>query len=198
MAPLVGTRIVVVGPTCSGKSTLAATLAERLDVPFVELDALFWLPDWVESDDETFGARVEEATAGETWAVAGSYRRVSEHAIWPRAETMIWLDFPLPLVLRRVLVRSWRRWRSGELLWGTNYERFWTQLFSRDSLLLFAVRNHRRNRRRWIEMMADPRWAHVNFVQLRGPAETAGWLARTAPPRADGSGSGPQGPAGGP
>jgi len=59
------------------------TLAERLDLPFVELDALFWLPDWVESDDGTFGAKVTEATAGEGWVVAGNYRRISENAVWP-------------------------------------------------------------------------------------------------------------------
>jgi hypothetical protein len=53
-----GSRIVVVGPVCSGKSTLAATLAQRLDIPFVEFDGLFWLPNWVESDDEAFGVKV--------------------------------------------------------------------------------------------------------------------------------------------
>lgn len=80
-APPIGRRIVVVGPTCSGKSTLAATLAKRLDVPFVELDALFWRPGWEESDDATFSAKMAEATAGDGWAVAGGYRRFSERLL---------------------------------------------------------------------------------------------------------------------
>lgn len=176
-APSIGRRVVVVGATCSGKSTLAASLAERLDVPFVELDALFWRPGWEESDDATFSAKVVEATAGDGWAVAGGYRRFSERLLWPRAETMVWLDFRLPLVLRRVLARSWRRWRDNELLWGTNHERFWAQLYHRDSLLYFATKTHRASSRRWLGMMDDPRWAHLDFVQLRGPRETERWLA---------------------
>ncbi len=183
----IGRRIVVIGSTGSGKSMLAATLAERLDVPFVELDALFWQPDWDESDDETFGAKVKAATAGDAWIVAGSYRRVSERVIWPRAETMIWLDYRLPLLLRRGIVRSWRRWRDHELLWGTNYEFFWGHLYRRDSLLLFAIRTYRSNRRRWLEMMDDPQWAHIDFVQLRSPAETERWLERVRTPEQTGS-----------
>ncbi len=183
-----GTRIVVVGSTGSGKSTLAAALAERLELPFVELDALFWLAGWVEPDDETFGAKVAEATAGDRWVVAGSYRRVSERVVWPRAETMVWLDFPLPLVLRRLLVRSWRRWRKKELLWGTS---FWSQFYRRSALLLFAIRTHRSTRRRWLEMMAAPEWSHLNFVHHHTPGETARWLARTVPLLDARSGSGP-------
>lgn len=90
---------------------------------------------------------------------------------------MVWLDFRLPLVLRRVLARSWRRWRDNELLWGTNHERFWQQLYHRDSLLYYATKTHRASRRRWLGMIADPRWAQLDFVQLRGPHETERWLA---------------------
>lgn len=176
-AASLGTRIVVVGGTSSGKSTLAATLAERLDIPFVELDALFWRPNWVESDDESFGEQMAAATAGDAWVVAGSYRRVSERVTWPRTQTMIWLDYSLPLLLRRGIVRSWRRWRDRELLWGTNYEDFWGHLYRRDSLLLFAIRTYRSNRRRWREMMADPRWAHIQWVHHRSPRELERWLA---------------------
>lgn len=186
-----GMRIVVVGSTGSGKSTLAATLAERLDLPFVELDALFWQPGWVESDDETFRAKLAEATAGDGWVVAGNYQRVSSGTVWPRAETMIVLDVSLMTKLRRIFLRSWRRSRTRKLLWGTNYERFWPQLYRRDSLLLFAIRTHRSTRRRYRSMMSAPEWSHLNFVHHHTPSETARWLARTVPLLDARSGSGP-------
>src|SRR5690606_21363740 len=143
-------RIIVIGNTSAGKSTLAARLAERLDVPFVELDALYWKPDWVEPETEEFRAVVRKATAGDAWVIAGNYQSKTEDLTWPRAETIVYLDYSLPLVLWRVLRRSWRRWRTQELLWGTNRESFWKHLTSWDhSLLVWAVKSHGKHRRRW-------------------------------------------------
>ena len=181
VTPALGRRIVVVGATGSGKSTLAETLAQRLGLPFVELDELFWLPNWVEPDEESFSAKVAAATSGESWVVAGNYRRTSVDVIWPRVDTMVVLEVSLATQLRRLITRSWHRWRSNELLWGTNYERFWKHFLHRDSLLLFALRTHRATRDRYRSMMADPEWAHIDFIHLRSPTEVAHWQATDVP-----------------
>lgn len=173
----IGRRIHVTGNTSAGKSTLALQLAEALGVPFVELDALNWLPNWVglnATDPARFEARIAEATHGEGWVVAGSYSTFSEKVFWDRLETVVWLDLPLPLVLLRVLTRSWRRWRSKELLWGTNYERFLPQLAvwrKEESLVWWAVTQQPRKRRAMIAKMTDPRWAHIRFIRLTSPRE---------------------------
>ncbi|MSQ62109.1 MAG: hypothetical protein EXR43_05995 [Dehalococcoidia bacterium] len=99
--------------------------------------------------DEELAARVAAATAGDDWAMAGNYRRTMP-ITWPRADTIIWLDLPLALVVRRVLVRSWQRSGSKELLWGANVERFWTHLKlwnRKESLVAWAVTTHRCHRR---------------------------------------------------
>src|SRR5688572_585686 len=127
----IGQRIHVIGNSGSGKSTLGAHLAGLLDIPFVELDALNWEPGWVGLNDANpaeLQRRIEDATRGPQWVVAGSYFRFSQTAFWDRLQTVIWLDLPMPQLLLRTLSRSWRRWRSKELLWGTNYESFWRQL----------------------------------------------------------------------
>lgn len=177
-----GTRIHVIGNSCSGKSTLGAQLADRLSIPFVELDALNWLPNWValnETDPDRLEKRLTEATAGDAWVVAGSYRAYSERVFWERLETLIWLDLPIRTLVRRVMVRSWTRWRSQELLWGTNTERFWPHLKvwnPEESLLAFIVRMHERKRRRMLEMTNDPRWSHIRIIRLRSPAEVRAFL----------------------
>ncbi len=173
MSSPIGRRVVVVGNTSSGKSTLGERLASLLDVPFVELDALYWKPDWQPSTDEEFLARTAAATTGDGWVVAGNYSKTMP-VTWPRADTVIWLDLPLPVVLWRILVRSWRRSRSGELLWGTNTERFTKHLKLWDteqSLLAYALTAHRRKQRRYVGAMADPQWAHLRFVRLRSAGE---------------------------
>ena len=81
----IGQRIHVIGNSASGKSTLAARLAEALDAAFVEyLDALNWLPGWVglnETNPDEFERRIREATMGERWVVAGSYEKFSQRTI---------------------------------------------------------------------------------------------------------------------
>lgn len=105
-------RLIVVGDSGSGKSTLAERLARALDAPFVELDALHWKPNWVESSDDELRPKLEAAAATERWVVAGNYRRIAEPTLWPHADLIVWLDLPLTLVLPRMVRRTWRRWRT--------------------------------------------------------------------------------------
>ena len=173
----IGRRIHILGNTSAGKSTLGARLARALNVPFVELDGLNWEPGWVglnATNPDELERRIREATAGDGWVVDGSYMSFSQRVFWPQLQTVIWLDLPLPQLLWRVLTRSWRRWRSKELLWGTNFERFWPQLMvwrKEDSLVWWAVTQQRRKRRGMLKYMADPRWEHVRFVRLTSSAE---------------------------
>jgi hypothetical protein len=86
----------------------------------------------------------------------------------------VFIDLPLPQLLWRVAWRSWRRWRSGELLWGTNRERFSSQLKVWDkhtSLLAWAIAEQRRKRRDFMAQRRDPRWRHVKFLWLRSSRE---------------------------
>jgi adenylate kinase family enzyme len=200
----IGQRIHVIGNTCTGKSTLAAELARAVGAPAVELDALNWLPGWIglnETDPAAFERRIAEATAGAGFVVAGSYESFSQKVFWPRLETVVWLDLPLRVILPRVLRRSWRRSRSGELLWGTNRERFWPQLrvWSHDSLLWWAMTQQQRKRRRMLACMADPRFAHIRFVRLTSGREVEAFrrdVVTACGSRSPDAGAGPAAPCG--
>ncbi len=151
-----GTRIQVVGPSGAGKSTLAQVLAERLGLPFVELDGLFWQPNWTETPDEEFAAALCTAGAEAGWVMVGNYFRHTSWQLWENLDTVIWLDFPLRTVLPRIVRRSWRRYRSNELLWRTNTQSFWPmfKLWSGDSLLGYCISRHGRYQE-WLE---GPSW----------------------------------------
>ncbi|MEN0105264.1 MAG: AAA family ATPase [Pseudomonas sp.] len=99
-------RIVILGNAGSGKSTLARALGQKLDVPVVHLDTLFWEPGWVEPDAEQFRRRVSDAVAGERWVCEGNYARRTFDLRLPRADLIIWLDTPRLLCLVRVILRS--------------------------------------------------------------------------------------------
>jgi adenylate kinase family enzyme len=174
----IGRRIIVVGNSNAGKSTLAQRLAARLGVPFIELDALHWEPGWVEAEREVFRERVRRAIAPESWVMAGNYTHQQDLS-WPVADTVVWLDLGLPTVLRRCVVRSWRRWRSADLLWGTNREVFWEHLLLWNpdkSLIAYTIKTHRARRRRFEALMRDPRWSHLTFIRLRSVEAIDRWL----------------------
>ena len=85
-------RIVIIGCGGAGKSTLARQLGEKLDLPVVHLDSIFWLPGWVEMDRDEFDRRVREEMAKEKWIIDGNYNRTMPERI-ARCDTVIYLDF---------------------------------------------------------------------------------------------------------
>lgn len=179
----IGQRIHVIGSSGAGKSTLGARLASALGVPFVELDALNWEPGWIglnEADPAEFERRIREATSGHAWVVAGSYSKFSRPLFWDRVQSVIWLDLSMPHLLWRTLTRSWRRWRSNELLWGGNRERFWPHLkvWSKESLVWWIITQHGRKRREMEAARSNPLWAHIRFIRLTSSSEVQAFAAK--------------------
>ncbi len=141
-------RVAIIGVTGAGKTTMAAALSRRLGLPWVELDALFWEPGWTSAPSEVFRARVSAALAGDAWIVDGNYSAVRD-LVWGRADTVVWLDYPLGVILARLVRRTFRRWWQREVLWQGNRERLAAHLLSRDSLFLWALQTYRRYRREY-------------------------------------------------
>ena len=159
----------------NGKTTFGRALAERLAVPFVEMDALVHGPGWVETSDDDLRARVEPILAGDEWVVDGTYQRKLGNLVLDAADTVVWLDLPVRVWLPRLMRRTWRRWRRREELWNGNRESLRTTLFSADSVIWYAVRNHRRRRRAWSTDLA-----RYPVVRLRRPEEVERWLATSS------------------
>lgn len=187
---LIGQRIVVIGTTCSGKTTLASQLSARLGVPHIELDALHWEPNWREAPLDVFRARVTQVISADAWIADGNYGKVRD-LVWSCADTLIWLDFSLPVVLRRLAKRTLRRALTRQELWNGNRETLRGGFFSRDSLFLFAIKTHRRRQNENPMLLASPEYSHLAVIHLRSPREVEHWLAGIGwhPIRQSGTGS---------
>jgi adenylate kinase family enzyme len=169
-------RVVVVGVTGAGKTTFAQALARQLGVPYVELDALHWGPNWTMPETKEFRARVAPATARPTWVIDGNYARVRD-LVWGRADTLVWLDYALPLILWRLFWRTVRRANRRQELWNGNRESLAKAFLSRESLFLWALKTYPRNRATYPRALASPDYAHLRLVRLRNPGEATAWLA---------------------
>ncbi len=169
-------RIVVLGSTGSGKTTMAKQLSERLGIPHVELDGFRWDPNWTETSNEVFRARVAEAVKAEAWIMDGNYG-FARDLTWPLADTAVWLDFSFPLVFLRLTRRIIRRSVFREKLWNGNVETGWKHFLTKDSLYLWLVKSHWRRRRQLVQYMAEPKYRHIDFIRLRSARKARKWLA---------------------
>lgn len=175
-APESPARIVVVGTTGAGKTALARRIARAVDAPHVEFDAYRHGPGWTETPDALFRERLREALSGDSWVGDGNYR-IARSVVWPRATLLVWLDYPLRLVLWRLLLRTVHRGLRRPELWNGNRESIGRQLFTRDSLLLWALRSHGRHRREIPSELEKGEHAHLTLVRLRTPRAAEEWLA---------------------
>lgn len=169
-------RIVIVGTAGSGKTTLARQLGVLLDIPAVELDALHWEANWTPASLPVLRERADMALRGEAWVVDGNYSSVRD-LTWGRADTVIWLDYSLWVVMTRVTWRTFTRILTRETLWNGNRERLSNGVFTRDSILLWALQTHQKNRLRYRELTRQPEYAHLTIVHHRSPRATRLWLA---------------------
>jgi len=169
-------RVVVLGTTGAGKSTLSGRLAELLGVEHVELDAFQHGPNWTPRPREEFAARVAAVAELPGWVVDGNYASRVGDVLWPLADLVVWLDLPLWVLLPRLVRRTTRRIRSRTMLWGVNQER-WSGLFGRESLLLWAVQSHPRQRAELPPRLADLRRRGVGVVRLTSGRAVDRWFA---------------------
>jgi adenylate kinase family enzyme len=168
---------VIASASGSGKTTLGRTLAERLGVPFIELDSLVHGPGWTEISDEDLRRLVEPIVAGEGWVMDGSYRRKLGNLVLDGADTIVWLDLPIRVWFPRLLRRTLRRIRRRETLWNDNRETFRNAFWGRESLFGYALRMHSDRRRRYPRELAG-----YEVIRLRTPAEVDRFLAGAGGP----------------
>jgi len=172
-------RIVIIGRTGSGKTTLARELAAALGIPHVELDALYFGPDFSTVPLSVLRERTSAAIAGDLWVTDGNKSAVRD-LVWPRADTIIWLDYPFVVSLWRLGKRA--LWRTAVLKAQAAQSGKRTglprQLVSAAKGVLTALRSHMGQRREYPLMFAQPENQHLAVIRLRSPRATRRWLVR--------------------
>jgi energy-coupling factor transporter ATP-binding protein EcfA2 len=172
-------RILILGGTGSGKTTLARELAAALQVPHVELDSLYFGPEFSTAPLPLLRERTSAAIAGDRWVTDGNKSAVRD-LVWPRADTIVWLDYPLGLRLWRLAKRARGRTSvlRAEAAETGSKKGLPAQLFAAARGVLTALRSHAGQRREYPRMFAEPANEHLAVVRLRSPRATRQWLAR--------------------
>ena len=165
-------RIVVVGTSGAGKTTLARRIAAQLQLPHIELDAINWQSEWrdlTRHDPEEFVRRVTEAIRAEDWVVDGNYGPVRER-VWRRATHLVWLDYGRAVIMARVISRSFFRAVLRTELWAGNRER-WGHMLHPSHPIRWAWSTWHRRRRETAQRLVQNDYAHLVVLPLRRPSE---------------------------
>lgn len=170
-------KIVVIGGSCSGKTTFSKALAKAMESEHVELDSLFWEPGWKEAAPDIFKSRVQTAISKEAWVVDGNYSKLNEW-LWSQADTMIWLDLPLITILGRFFRRSFQRSIRRELLWNGCRESLKNSIFQKNSLLIWILKTHRRRTNQYSVFMQNPPHPKMKVYRLRSTREIQNFVER--------------------
>lgn len=172
-------RIVIIGRTGSGKTTLARQLAAALGVPHVELDSLYFAPDFSTAPLDLLRERTRAAIAGDRWVTDGNKKAVRD-LVWPRADTLIWLDYSLAVSLWRLGKRAIRRTSTlkEQAAESGGKQALPRQMLSAAKGVLTALRSHMGQRREYPLLFALPENQHLAVVRLRSPRAAQHWLAR--------------------
>ncbi|WP_299192514.1 topology modulation protein [uncultured Erythrobacter sp.] len=162
-------RLMVIGPCGAGKSTASHRIHYLLGLPLHHLDKLHWRAGWIEGSKEELHADLAPILASDSWIIDGNYGSTMEPRI-ARADTIVYLDFPIRLCLWRAFKRVWQfRGRSRPDMADGCPERFNLEFF-----LYIAAWNHRA-RPRTEKLLSG---SHDKIIRLKNPRELEDWLAR--------------------
>ena len=166
-------RVVVAGLSGSGKTSLAARLADVLGIPHVELDSLHHGPGWVPRP--SFLDDVRELASGEAWVTEWQYA-AARPLLAERADLLVWLDLPFRVSLTRVVRRTLRRRIRREVLYNGNVEPPLHTFFTdREHVVRYMVTT----RHKYATLVPEALTAHPGLVcvHLKDSAGVAAWVA---------------------
>lgn len=147
-------------------------LAHKIGHPKIEMDELFWEPNWTQPNDEVFFSKLEEALQKSHWVLDGNYDRTLDIK-WKNVTAVIWIDYSFRRTIRQAVTRAIIRSIHRKELWpGTgNRESFLKSFFSRHSIIMWTLKTFKKVRDRYERRMVDPRYSHIHFVRLTSPKQ---------------------------
>lgn len=159
-------KILVIGCSGVGKSTIAKRISDKTGLPYTPTDPFYWEPNWKHAKTQSVVERVGFVTQQDAWILDGNFDSERDF-VWPLADIIIWLDYPLQQVALQILKRNLGLWFSQKPTWSgnrMNWKRAW-------SGIRHSIKSHKSKRRNYPKHLNS--FPHLRFCS---PNETAKWL----------------------
>jgi len=165
-------RVLVAGSPGAGKSTFARRLADTLDLPYTEIDALHHGPHWTPRPE--FVDDVRALAASDAWVTEWLFPQ-ARPVLLDRAQVLAWLDLPTPQVMWQVTRRTVSRRAHRTELWAGNQEApLWTVLTEPNHMIRWTWRTRHEPAERMAAVRRE--MPHVVVARLRSHREADAWL----------------------
>lgn len=155
-----GNRICIIGPSSSGKSTLAQHLSKQTGLPAYHLDLIAHVPGtkWKRRDDTDLMRDHDRLITQDCWIIEGNYS-ICMPQRFARADSVIWIDPFLPGSVMRYIKRCLAadKERPGRLA-GTSSE---FSLY----LIKYTLMNYPVNRRKYETLIGQN--PHLKTIRLK-------------------------------
>lgn len=168
---MAASRIAIVGTSGSGKTTLAKLLADKKGIPRIELDELYWQPNWVGTPEAEFHKKIRNAiSASDSWVICGNYNAAKQITL-PAATDIIWLNYPLYKNLWQGFKRSVKRIITGEEPFKGCKETFRLTFLSKESILHWILVTHARRRREFTALLTKENFPAARIWVIKTKAD---------------------------
>lgn len=149
-------------------------LAERLGLPFIPTDGVYWRADWTPVASDDVREWVEGVAAREVWVLDGNFD-AQRDVLWRRAELAVWLDLPWTVTVWRVVWRNLRWWASRRPVWSVGP----MSLTKAWGGVRHAARGHTLKRRVYPEYFAA--FPELEVVHIRSAKDLRQWMGSYKP-----------------
>lgn len=160
-------KFAVVGTSGSGKSTLAAAIGRKLEIDFIDLDYFRWDATGKRTPESEFRNNIINITSKPQWVLAGNYAEY----VWPHAEVIIWLDFPLYIIIFRFWVRTAKGWKKKYKIEGENV------LCQQSSKYFFWIlQTYWWRKNEYRRLLQSPKYSNIIVFHILNPKDADTWL----------------------
>ncbi len=163
-------KFAVVGSGCAGKTTVSRIISQQLNINFVEIDAVLWLPGWVERSKDELRRIINEETVRDSWVIDGNYRYLYDLTVF-RADVIIWLNFSFISVFRRTISRTVRRTITHEEMFPGCSETFYKSFFTKHSIPWRVMKKWKKKRIQYRKIFDEKTFGDKEYIECHNQKE---------------------------